>query len=160
VHNREISDQRIDRQQRPCGAAPEQRAVRRKQQHRSETQRADDPVDIAAVGLGVWYLMTSVSRFLTKKLRLKVNEAKSAVARPEERKFLGFSISNDGGERRIAPKALDKFKTQIRDMTRRTRGISLPQMIKELKPYLIGWRGYFGFCQTPRVLTNLEAWIR
>ncbi|WP_352780636.1 group II intron maturase-specific domain-containing protein [Mesorhizobium sp. M0571] len=45
-------------------------------------------------------------------------------------------------------------------MTRRTRGISLPQLIKELKPYLIGWRGYFGFCQTPRVLTNLEAWIR
>lgn len=88
------------------------------------------------------------------------HEAKSAVARPEERKFLGFSISNDGSERRIAPKALDKFETLIRDMTRRTRGISLPQLIKELKPYLIGWRGYFGFCQTPRVLTNLEVWIR
>ena len=68
-------------------------------------------------------VVASVSRFLTKKLRLKVNEAKSAVARPEERKFLGFSISNDGSERRIAPKALDKFKTQVRDKTRRTRGI-------------------------------------
>jgi RNA-directed DNA polymerase len=45
-------------------------------------------------------------------------------------------------------------------MTRRTRGSSLPQLVKELAPYLIGWRGYFGFCQTPRVLTNLEAWIR
>ena len=77
-------------------------------------------------------VMASVSRFLTKKLRLKVNEAKSAVARPEERKFLGFSISNDGSERRIAPKALDKFKTQIREMTRRTRGISLTQLIEEL----------------------------
>jgi RNA-directed DNA polymerase len=105
-------------------------------------------------------VMASVSRFLTDKLRLKVNEAKSAVARPEERKFLGFSISNDGSERRIAPKALDKFKTRIRDMTRRTLGISLQQMIKELKPYLLGWRGYFGFCQTPQVLTNLEARIR
>jgi RNA-directed DNA polymerase len=105
-------------------------------------------------------VMASVSRFLTQKLWLKVNEAKSAVARPEERKFLGFSISNDGTERRIAPKALDKFKMQVRDMTRRTRGISLSQPIEELKPYLIGWRGYFGFCQTPRVLTNLEAWIR
>src|SRR5438552_12217884 len=72
----------------------------------------------------------------------------------------GFSISNDGSERRIAPKALDKFKTQIRDMTRRTRGISLQKLIEDLTPYLIGWRGYFGFCQTPRVLTNLEAWIR
>jgi RNA-directed DNA polymerase len=78
----------------------------------------------------------------------------------EERKFLGFSISNDGSERRIAPKALDKFKGQIRDMTRRTRGFGLQQLIKELKPYIVGWRGYFGFCQTPRVLTNLEAWIR
>ena len=75
-----------------------------------------------------------------------------AVARPEERKFLGFSISNDGSERRIAPKALDKFKGQIRDMTRRTRGFGLQQLIKELKPYIVGWRGYFGFCQTPRIL--------
>ena len=70
-------------------------------------------------------VMASISQFLTKKLRLKVNEAKSAVARPEERKFLGFSISNDGRERRIAPKALERFKMRIRDMTRRTRGISL-----------------------------------
>ena len=92
-------------------------------------------------------VMASVSRFLTSKLRLKVNEAKSAVARPEERKFLGFSISNDGSERRIAPKALDKFKGRIRDMTRRTRGFGLQQLIKELKPYIVGWRGYFGFCQ-------------
>ena len=94
-------------------------------------------------------VMASVSRFLTQKLRLRVNEAKSAVAQPEERKFLGFSISNDGSERRIAPKALDKFKTLVREMTRRTRGISLPQLIEDLTPYLIGWRGYFGFCQTP-----------
>jgi RNA-directed DNA polymerase len=105
-------------------------------------------------------VMASVSRFLTGKLRLTVNEAKSAVARPEERKFLGFSIANDGSERRIAPKALATFKTRIREMTRRTRGISLPRVIEELTPYLIGWRGYFGFCQTPRELTKLEAWIR
>jgi RNA-directed DNA polymerase len=105
-------------------------------------------------------VMASVSRFLTDSLRLKVNETKSAVTRPEERKFLGFSISNDGSERRIAPKALDKFKTRTRDITRRTRGLSLQQLIKELKPYLLGWRGYFGFCQTPRAPTNLEARIR
>jgi RNA-directed DNA polymerase len=73
-----------------------------------------------------------VSRFLTNRLQLKVNEAKSAVARPEERTFLGFSIANDGSERRIAPKALDKFKMQVREMTRRTRGISLPQLIEAL----------------------------
>ena len=105
-------------------------------------------------------VMASVSRFLTNKLKLKVNEAKSAVARPEERKFLGFSISNDGSERRIAPKALERFQMQIREFTRRTRGESLPQIVELLRPYLIGWRSYFGFCQTPVVLTNLEAWIR
>jgi RNA-directed DNA polymerase len=105
-------------------------------------------------------VMASVSRFLTNKLKLKVNEAKSAVACPGERKFLGFSISNDGSERRIAPKALDTFKARVRDTTRRTRGKSLPQVVEELRPYLIGWRSYFGFCQTPRVLTHLEAWIR
>jgi hypothetical protein len=53
-----------------------------------------------------------------------------------------------------------KQRRVVRDVTRRTRGISLPQLIEELRPYLIGWRSYFGFCQTPRVLTNLEAWIR
>ena len=105
-------------------------------------------------------VIASVSRFLTNRLKLKVNETKSAVARPEERKFLGFSIANDGSERRIAPQALAKFKARIREITGRTRGKSLPQIIEELRSYLIGWRSYFGFCQTPRVLTNLEAWIR
>ena len=99
-------------------------------------------------------VMASVSRPLTIKLRLKVNEAKSAVARPEERKFLEVGISNYGSDRRIVPKALDTFKAWIREQTRRTREISLSRIIEELTPYLIG------FCQTPRVLTNLEAWIR
>jgi len=104
--------------------------------------------------------MASVCRFLTTQLRLKVNESKSAVARPAERKFLGFSIANDGSERRIAPKALERFKTRARELTCRTRGVSVGQLIKPLARYLIGWRGYFGFCQTPRVLSNLDAWIR
>ena len=105
-------------------------------------------------------VMVSVSRFLTHKLRLKVNETKSAVARPEERKFLGFRIANDGSKRRIAPRALETFKARVRDLTRRTRGVSLTTVIEDLTPYLIGWRSYFAFCQTPRVLTNLEAWTR
>ena len=105
-------------------------------------------------------VMASISRFLITKLRLKVNESKSAVARPEERKFLGFSISNDGSERRIAPKALERFKTRVRELTRRTRGASLPEVTENLTPYLLGWRGYFGLCETPRVLSNLDAWIR
>lgn len=105
-------------------------------------------------------VMATVCRFLTVKLRLTVNESKSAVAQPEERKFLGFTISNDGSERRIAAKALDRFKTRVRELTDRTRGVSVDQLIEPLARYLIGWRGYFGFCQTPQVLSTLDARIR
>jgi RNA-directed DNA polymerase len=105
-------------------------------------------------------VMATACGFLTTQLRLKVNESKSAVARPEERKFLGFSISNDGSERRIASKSLTRFKTRVRELTQRTRGVNVEQLVEPLARYLIGWRGYFGFCQTPRVLSNLDAWIR
>jgi len=105
-------------------------------------------------------VMASVSRFLTTQLRLKVNESKSAVARPEEREFLGFRIANDGSQRQIAPKAIQRFKARVRELTCRTLGVSLPQLVEPLASYLIGWRGYFSFCQTPRVLSNLDAWIR
>ena len=106
-------------------------------------------------------VMTSVTRFLTRRLKLKVNEAKSAVARPETRKFLGFSFSNNKEpKRRISPKALLRCKQKIRGLTRRTRGISLEQMTKELAAYLRGWKGYFGFCQTPSLLQALDEWIR
>ena len=105
-------------------------------------------------------VMASVCRFLTEHLRLKVNESKSAIARPAECKFLGFSISNDGSQRCIASKALERFKDRVRELTCRTRGISLEKIVERLAPYLIGWRGYFRFCQTPRVLSSLDAWIR
>src|SRR5512135_3200898 len=106
-------------------------------------------------------VMESACRFLTTRLRLKVNESKSAVARSGERKFLGFTISNDPEPlRQIAGKALEKFKARIRELTCRTLGVSLPQLIAPLARYLIGWRGYFGFCQTAIVLRNLDAWIR
>ena len=106
-------------------------------------------------------MMTSVTRFLTRRLKLKVNEAKSAVARPEQRKFLGFSFSNNKEpKRRIAPKAVLRCKQKVRELTRRTRGISLEQMLKELAAYLRGWKSYFGYCQTPWILRNLDYWIR
>ncbi|MBZ5670389.1 MAG: transposase [Acidobacteriia bacterium] len=106
-------------------------------------------------------VMESVRRFITQKLRLKVNEAKSAVARPQDRKFLGFSFTK-GPEikRTIAPKALDRFKRRIRELTRRAKGVSLESTVEELAPYLRGWRSYFGFCETPEVLIGLTRWVR
>src|SRR6266498_3023294 len=106
-------------------------------------------------------VMDGIEKFLAKRLKLRVNKAKSAVARPSVRKFLGFSYT--GGReprRRVAPQALTRFKARVRELTRRTRGRSLAQIVKELSVYLIGWRGYFGFCQTPSVLRTLDEWTR
>jgi len=106
-------------------------------------------------------VMESVTRFIMHRLKLKVNQAKSAVARPWQRKFLGFSFTSEREpRRRIAPKAIARFKERIREQTRRTRGISLQQMVKEIATYLRGWLGYFGDCQTPSVLHDLETWVR
>jgi len=104
-------------------------------------------------------VMESIKNFLTKKLKLKVNEKKSAVGKPHERKFLGFSFTR-GKElkRRIAPAALKRFKERIRELT--GKGGSIHQTVKKLAKYLTGWRGYFGFCQTPSVLQGLESWTR
>ena len=106
-------------------------------------------------------VMASVTRFLTSRLKLKVNQAKSAVARPWFRKFLGFSFTY-GKEmrRRVAPQALDRFRERVRSLTRRTRSVSLQQMTDDLSRYLAGWRGYFSFASTPSVFRNLDSWIR
>jgi RNA-directed DNA polymerase len=106
-------------------------------------------------------VMKSVTRFITERLKLKVNQAKSAVARPGQRKFLGFSFTSEREpRRRIAPKAIVRFKERIRELTCRTRGISLPKMVADTATYLRGWLGYFGECQTPSVLNSLESWLR
>src|ERR1700693_2880764 len=106
-------------------------------------------------------VMESISRFITQKLKLKVNEAKSAVARPQERKFLGFSFTAGPEVKRvIAPKALDRFKRRIGEITRRAKGVSIQKTIEELASYMRGWRSYFGFCETPEVLTRLTRWVR
>jgi RNA-directed DNA polymerase len=105
--------------------------------------------------------MESVTRFITVKLKLKVNEAKSAVARPQERKFLGFSFTAGPEVKRvIAPKALDRFRQRIREVTRRAKSVSMETTIEELAPYMRGWRSYFGFCETPEVLIYLTRWVR
>jgi RNA-directed DNA polymerase len=105
-------------------------------------------------------VMASLTVFITRRLKLKVNE-KSAVARPVERKFLGFSFtSGQQPRRRIAPKAVARFKERVRELTCRTRGVSLERMVQELAIYLRGWRSYFGFCQIPTVLLGLEQWLR
>ena len=103
----------------------------------------------------------SITGFIVRRLKLKVNEQKSAVARPADRKFLGFSLTRAREpKRRIAAKSLVRFKQRVRELTGRTRGISIEQMTKELADYLRSWKGYFGFAETPSVLERLDQWIR
>ena len=106
-------------------------------------------------------VMAGVTRFITEKLKLKVNEQKSAVAKPQRRKFLGFSFTS-GKElkRKIAPQAIDRFKDRIREITLGAKGRSREQVITQLARCVRGWRGYFGFCETPSVLQGLDRWIR
>ena len=106
-------------------------------------------------------VMESITRFITQKLKLKVNEAKSAVAQPQQRKFLGFSFTAGPEVKRlIAPKALNQFKQRIREITRRAKGVSIKTTMDELAPFMRGWRGYFGYCETPDVLMYLTRWVR
>jgi len=106
-------------------------------------------------------VMGSLSRFITRKLKLKVNEAKSAVVQPWECTFLGFSFTSGlEPKRRISPQAVKRLKERIRKLTRRTRAIGLQQMVVECAQYLVGWKGYFGFAQTVDVLKKLDSWIR
>jgi RNA-directed DNA polymerase len=106
-------------------------------------------------------VMESITRFITHQLKLKVNTAKSAVARPQERKFLGFSFTYGPEVKRvIAPKALDRFKRRIREITRRAKGVSIQKTMEELASYMRGWRSYFGFCETPEELVYLTRWVR
>ena len=100
-------------------------------------------------------VMKSITQFITQKLKLKVNESKSAVAKPQERKFLGFSFT-DGPEikRAIAPKSLVRFKRRVREITRRAKGVSIETTMEELAPDMRGWRSYFGLLRNssrPRV---------
>lgn len=108
-----------------------------------------------------WRVMESISRFITRKLKLKVNRAKSRVGRPWECILLGFRFT--GGttpKRSLAPQAMKRFKQRVRELTRRTRGISLERMIEQVARYLSGWREYFGFCETPSILRDLDSWVR
>jgi group II intron reverse transcriptase/maturase len=103
----------------------------------------------------------SITKYLEKKLKLKVNEAKSAVDRPWKRKFLGFSFTFHKEARiRIAPKSLKRVKDKIRSLTRGNHLTSMETIIEDLNRYLMGWMGYYALMETPSTLKALDEWIR
>jgi len=106
-------------------------------------------------------VMASVTRFLKRRLKLKVNAAKSAVDRPWNRKFLGFTFTRGRNARRkVSEKSLQAFKAKVRKLTSRTRGRTMVRIVKELRKFILGWRGYYGFSEVPSPLRDLDKWIR
>ena len=102
-------------------------------------------------------------RKLYAELQLQINEAKSAVASALGRKFLGYELWAAKGREvkcAVAYKALDNFKARVRQLTRRSGGRSMAQVVEKLRPYLLGWKAYFGLAQTPRVWRELDEWLR
>jgi RNA-directed DNA polymerase len=105
-------------------------------------------------------VMASITRFIETRLKLQVNMAKSAVGRPWERSFLGFTMRSERDVRRcVAPKAIVRFKSRVRELTGRSRGVSMARAINDLNPILRGWAGYFGLSQLGD-LSSLDGWVR
>jgi len=102
----------------------------------------------------------SLTHYLKHRLRLTVNQSKSAVARPWQRKFLGFSLVAKDQRIRLAPETVKKVKDKIRDRTQRKRAVSMDERIQSLNQYLRGWLGYFALAETPWVFRELASWLR
>jgi RNA-directed DNA polymerase len=103
----------------------------------------------------------SVTAFLAKRLKLKVNEEKSAVDRPWKRKFLGYTLTAEGEPRlKVAPESEARLKAKLKDIFRRGRGRSLQRVIEEMKLVLVGWMNYFSLARVRNVFERLDEWIR
>jgi hypothetical protein len=105
-------------------------------------------------------VMESVTRFVSDSLRLTVNALKSAVDRPMNRKFLGFTVSRDGAKLKVADKSIEKLKHRVRELTRRTRGTSIGAIVAELRETLLGWKAYFGLAEVLSPLRDIDKWVR
>lgn len=105
-------------------------------------------------------VMASVTRYLSDTLRLTVNPLKSAVDRPMNRKFLGFTVSRNGARLKVADKAIDKLKARVRELTRRTRGNTIAVIVAELRETLLGWKAYFGIAEVLSPLREIDKWVR
>lgn len=105
-------------------------------------------------------VMASVTRYVSDTLRLTVNPLKSAVDRPMNRKFLGFTVSRNGAKLKVADKALEKLKDRVRELTRRTRGNTIAKIVAELRETLLGWKAYFGIAEVLSPLREIDKWVR
>ncbi len=121
---------------------------------------ADDFVILVRSHYAARKVMASVSRFVTRKLKLVVNAQKSAIRRADGVEFVGFVFRTRRADIRVSAKNFDRLKARVREITSRNRGVSFARMIGELSRYLRGWMGYFGLASTKNVFSRLDEWIR
>jgi RNA-directed DNA polymerase len=104
--------------------------------------------------------MESVTRYLTKELRLVVNPTKSRVVTCDQFEYLGFSFKGRRGKIQVSEKSTRKFKHHIRELTGRSRGISMDHRLSRLRSYVRGWMGYFGLAAQLKLFDRLDQWLR
>ncbi len=102
----------------------------------------------------------SVGRYLTRKLKLVVNQQKSRICGTRGVEFLGFEFRGFGGSIRVSPKNIAKFKDRVKEITRRNRGVSMTSRLRELRPYFNGWVGYFRLVPIKSTFSELDKWVR
>lgn len=107
-------------------------------------------------------VLNSITRWLSVQLKLTVNAQKSAVDRPWNRSFLGFTFTRGSKpkRRKVSEKSLSQFKHRVRAITRRTRGRTILHIAEDLRRYILGWKGYFGYAEVKAPLRDLDKWIR
>lgn len=122
---------------------------------------ADDcNIDVRSARAGA-RVLASVTRYLKRQLKLVVNAAKSAVDRPWRQTFLGFSFTaRQPNRRQVSTKALKAFKQALRRLTHRTRGVSLRQVVRDVRRYVTGWDAYFSYAEATSVFKELDSWVR
>jgi RNA-directed DNA polymerase len=131
-----------------------------KRGHRFVRYADDSNIYVKSARAGARVLV-SVTRYLKRKLKRVVNEAKSAVDRPWRRTFLGFSFTaRQPNRRQVRAKALKTFKQEIRRLPNRTRGVSLLWVVRDVRRYVTGWHAYFGYAEATSVFRELDSWIR
>jgi hypothetical protein len=127
--------------------------------HRFARYADDCNIVVGSARAGV-RVMASVKRFIEGSLRLTANTRKSAVDHPWNRKFLGFTVSGNEAKLKVADQAIEKLKARIRELTRRTRGHRLLDVVAELRETLLGWKAYFGIAEVLSSLCDIDKWIR